>query len=95
MQKYFHQCGAASAAVFVSTILVDSCNLIEPRALQNTKPTKVISGALIEGEWERLVGAIGMIVHEREFKGQLFRDNISFTTTPAIDGKYFFYKGLE
>jgi hypothetical protein len=44
---------------------------------------KVISGALIEGEWERFVGGIGMVIHEHEFRAQLYKDNLSFNTLPA------------
>lgn len=46
----------------------------------NGKMQKVIAGACIAGEWERLVGAIGMVIHQREFKAQLAQDNLSFST---------------
>ena len=55
------------------------------------KPVKAVSGALIEGEWECFVGAIGMVIHERDFRAQLFKDNLSFTTTFATDGDPFIF----
>ena len=72
--------------IFISVILVHECCLLQPKTSVNTKPIKCISGGLIEGEWERFVGAIGMVIHEQEFKAQLFRDNLSFTTTPFTEG---------
>lgn len=86
-QTYFHLCGKQRALVCVSAIIVDESHILEAKTSQNIKPIKSISGALIEGEWERFVGTIGMVIHERNFKAQLFRDNLSFTTTPFGDGK--------
>jgi hypothetical protein len=31
-----------------------------------------------------------MVIWEREFKGQLFKDNLSFTTSPQMDGTFIF-----
>jgi hypothetical protein len=86
--KHFHRVSSAAPILFTSIIVVSSCSLLEPKMPTNSKPAKMISGALIGGEWERFVGAIGMVMAEREFKGQLFRDNLSFSTAPATnDGK--------
>jgi hypothetical protein len=82
-QKFFHRPGSARPIVFTSVIYISSCDLMEPRITPNTKPAKMICGALVEGEWERLVGGIGMVIWEREFKAQLFKDNLSFTTAPS------------
>jgi hypothetical protein len=91
-QTYFHQLHTpGKASIFTSVILVDACNLYEPKHMPNSKPIKSISGTLIEGEWERFVGAIGMVLHTRDFKAQLFRDNLSFTTAPSnVDGNFLF-----
>jgi hypothetical protein len=66
---------------FTSVIVVDSCYLIDAKPTPNSKPVKAISGAIIEGEWERLVGGIGMVLHERDFKAQLFKDNFTAPST--------------
>jgi hypothetical protein len=88
--KHFHRLASAAPILFTSIIVVSSCSLLEPKMTANSKPAKMISGALIGGEWERFVGAIGMVLGEREFKGQLFRDNLSFSTAPATsDGRLF------
>jgi hypothetical protein len=91
-QTYFHLLNTpGTASIFTSVILVDTCNLHEPKHMPNSKPFKSITGTLIEGEWERLVGAIGMVLHIRDFKAQLFRDNLSFTTAPSnVDGDFYF-----
>ena len=88
-QTYFHLLRAGAKAItFTSVIIVDSCHLFEAKPAPNSKPVKAISGALIEGEWERLIGAIGMVLHERDFKAQLFKDNLSFTTAPSTDSMF-------
>jgi hypothetical protein len=89
--KHFHRLASTAPIVFTSVIVVSSSSLLEPKMTTNSKPAKMISGALIAGEWERFVGAIGMVLWEREFKGQLFRDNLSFMTAPLmVDGKLFY-----
>jgi hypothetical protein len=88
-QTYLHLLtGGPRALTFTSVIIVDSCHLVEAKPASNSKPVKAISGALIEGEWERLIGAIGMVLRERDFKAQLFKDNLSFTTAPSTDGMF-------
>jgi hypothetical protein len=67
--------------IFTSVVIVDSSHLFEPKVMGNGKMQKVIAGACIAREWERLVGAIGMVIHQREFKAQLAQDNLSFSTT--------------
>ena len=82
-RNYFHAVGDATALIFTSVIVVNTCYLAEPKISDNMKPVKVIEGALLEGEWERFVGAIGMIMGEDEFRAQLFKDYLSFSTIVA------------
>jgi len=90
--SYLHLLGGGSRALtFTSVIVVDTSYLLEAKPTLNSKPVKAITGALIDGEWERLIGAIGMVLHERDFKAQLFKDNLSFTTAPSnADGRFAF-----
>jgi len=44
--------------LFLSAVRVGECRLFEPRTSSNGKTQKILEGALIEGEWERLVGAV-------------------------------------
>jgi len=83
---YFHAVGGGSPYMFTSLVLVNSCHLDEPRTSSAGKTQKLIEGACIEGEWERLVGCIGQIIHAREFKGQIQAGNLSFTTAFASAG---------
>jgi hypothetical protein len=82
-RSFFHSVAGAIPTIFTSVILVDSCFLDEPKVGGNTKPIKVIQGALLSGEWERYVGAIGMVTGEAEFRAQLYKDFLSFSTTAA------------
>lgn len=77
---FFSRKGGGGPAVFISAIVVGECSLLEP-TIKAGRTIKTISGPLLEGEWERFVGAIGMILHERNFKGQLLMDNLSFSTS--------------
>jgi hypothetical protein len=79
-RSFFHRVGGGPAMVFVSVIVVKECYLDKPKASSNGKLQKIIEGACIEGEWERLVGAIGQIIHAREYKAQLYLDNLTFGT---------------
>lgn len=79
-RNYFYSVGDSSATIFTSVIMVNACYLEEPKVSGNLKPVKVIEGALLEGEWERFVGATGMIIGEPEFRAQLFKDYLSFST---------------
>lgn len=89
--NYFHAVGGSAPYVFISLILVNTCYLEEPRTSTAGKTQKLIEGACIEGEWERLVGCIGQIIHAREFKGQVQGGNLSFTTAFASSGGSEFY----
>ena len=83
-QNPFHAVSGSGPLVFVSTIVVSECNLREPKLnSKNGKLQKVIEGACIEGEWERLVGAIGMIVNATDYKAQFQGGNLSFGTAFA------------
>ena len=93
-QTFFHLCSSATALVFTSIILVDESHTLEGKLGPSGKPVKCISGALVEGEWERFVGAIGMVINECDFRAQLFKDNLTFSTTPFNDGMLYAY-GFE
>jgi len=81
--NYFHPVGGGAPYVFTSLILVSLCYLDEPKTSSAGKTQKVVEGACIEGEWERLVGCVGHIIRSREFKGQIVGGNVSFTTAFA------------
>ncbi len=72
--------------MFTSVIVVNESFLEQPKITGNGKAFKVIDGALHAGEYERFVGAIGMIIGEQEFRAQLLMDNLSFTTAFATSG---------
>jgi hypothetical protein len=75
--------------VFSSVIIVDECNIIKPSTAGSLRPTKSIKGVLLGGEWERLIGCVGMVINAREFGAQLAMDKLSFMTTPLMDtGRY-------
>jgi hypothetical protein len=89
-QSYFHAVGGGPPIIFLSTIIVSDCNLSEPKLTYNNKLQKSIEGACLEGEWERLVGAVGQIIRVREFGGQLIGCNLSFGTAYAsVDSSKF------
>jgi hypothetical protein len=81
--KYFHPVGGGAPYVFTSLIMVSSCYLDQPKTSSAGKTQKLVEGACIEGEWERLVGCIGQIIRSREFSGQIVGGNVSFTTAFA------------
>jgi hypothetical protein len=80
---YFHPVGGGAPYIFTSLIQVSSCYLEGPKILPSGRTQKLVEGACIEGEYERLVGCIGQIIRLREFKGQIAGGNISFTTAFA------------
>jgi hypothetical protein len=82
-QTHFHTVGGGGPLTFISTIVVHECNLQEPKVYPNGKSQKIIVGACIEGEWERLVGSIGMIANVTEYKSQLQGGNLTFGTAYA------------
>jgi hypothetical protein len=79
-QTCFHPIGSGSPILFVSTIQVAECHLIEPKFTANSKLQKVLEGCCVEGEWERLVGAIGHIIRAIEYKAQLQAGKLTFGT---------------
>ena len=81
---YFHAVGGGTPIIFLSTIVVKDCNLQDAKMSSTGRFQKVI-----EGEWERLVGAIGHIIHAREFKAQFYMDNLSFATAYSSDNCIF------
>jgi len=86
---YFHAVGGGTPIIFLSTIVVKDCNLQDAKMSSTGRFQKIIEGACIEGEWERLVSAIGQVIHAREFKAQLYMDNLSFATTYGSDNCMF------
>lgn len=72
--------------IFTSVVVVNESFLEQPKITGNGKAFKVIDGALHAGEYERFVGAIGMIIGEQEFRAQLYMDNLSFTTAFSTSG---------
>lgn len=92
-QSFFHPVGNAGyATVFTSVIVVDDCHLLKFKASGNSRPFKVISGRLFSGEWERLVGCIGMVLNLRDFHAQLYRDVLSFSTSFKSDAGAILYE---
>lgn len=79
-QTYIHPVGGSSPVTFVSTVKVRECCLIDPRE-KNNKVQKTIEGAGIDGEWERLVCAIGQIIDRQEYKSQIQAGYLEFSTT--------------
>jgi len=79
-QTYFHTTVGGGPLTFVSTIRVGDCHLIDPKTNANGKVQKLIEGAVIEGEWERLVGAIGQVINRSEYRAQIQAGYVSFAT---------------
>lgn len=79
-KKHFHRVGDDHPFTFCSVIRVDSCYLDEGRTTGSGKLQKVIKGSMMEGEFERLVGAVGMIIGERQYNAQLYKDVLDFST---------------
>ena len=81
-QTYIHPVGGSGPITFVSTVKVRECYLIDPK-VHNNKIQKMIEGAGIDGEWERLVCAIGQIIDQQEYKSQVQAGYLQFSTTFA------------
>ena len=79
-KKHFHRVANDQPLLFTSVILVDQCYLAEGRSTNNGKLHKLIKGNLIEGEFERFVGVVGMVIRQRKFRAQLYKDVFDFTT---------------
>ena len=45
-----------------------------------------MEGAVLEGEWERLVGVIGQVINKTDFKSQIQVGYVSFATTLSSPG---------
>jgi hypothetical protein len=81
-QPYLHANGSGGPLVFVSTVVVGQCHLIDARINAiNSRSQKLIEGACIEGKMERLVGAIGQAINKVEYKGQIQAGYITFATS--------------
>jgi hypothetical protein len=72
--------GSVRPMIFTSVIVVSQCHLVEAKTAGTGRTYKVIDGSLLAGEYERFVGAIGMILGVSEYRAQLYMDNLSFTT---------------
>jgi len=79
-QTYIHPVGGSAPVTFVSTVKVRECYLIDPK-ITNGKMQKVIEGAGIDGEWERLVCAVGQVINRQEYKSQVQAGYLQFSTT--------------
>jgi hypothetical protein len=94
-KKHFHRVGNDQPLLFLSVVKVDQCYLADGRTTSIGKLQKIVRGTLLEGEFERFVGAIGMVIREQDFKAQLYKDVLDFSTFMAFDEKsMFFYCGL-
>jgi hypothetical protein len=57
----------------------------------NGKLHKLVKGTLLEGEFERFVGAIGMITKDRHFMTQLYyKDALDFGNKGMFFVQFFF-----
>ena len=66
--------------MFTSVIVVDQCYLDEGKTTSTGKLQKILKGSLLEGEFERFVGNIGMVIHSRDFSAQLYKEVLDFST---------------
>jgi len=89
-KKHFHRVANDQPLLFTSVVIVDQCYLAEGRTTTNGKLHKLIKGTLLEGEFERFVGAIGMITRERHFMAQLYKDALDFSTLMDFGDKCMF-----
>ena len=86
-RNYFHAVGGGPPMVFISIIRVHSCNLFNPVVSVGVgKLQRSVQGSMIEGEWERFVGSVGMIIKNKEFRAPLNRDYLSFSTVFGDSG---------
>jgi hypothetical protein len=79
-QTYIHPVGGGLPFTFVSTVVVGECHLMQPKPNSNGKIHKFIEGAGIEGEWDRLVGALGQVIDKVEYKAKIQAGYVSFST---------------
>jgi len=81
-QSHIRAVRGISPLTFVSTVVIGECYLMEPK-IANGKTQKLIEGAGTEGEWDRLVGVIGQVINQEEYKAQIEAGYLQFTTTFA------------
>ena len=84
-KRHFHHPGNDHPLLFTSVITVDQCYLDQGKTTTNGKLQKVFKGSLMEGEFELFVGAIGMIIGERKYHAQMFKDVLDFSTFMSLD----------
>ncbi len=82
-QTYLHAVGGSPPLTFVSTVVVGQCHLIDYKTHSNGKMQKLIEGIGIEGEWDRVVGALGQVIDKVEYKAQIQAGYVSFSTAFA------------
>lgn len=80
-KRYFHPVGGGDAITFFSFGIVASCNLVDPMLTRKEKWQKLIEIYLLEGEFERFVGAIGQIINLESFKAQFHMNRLDFSTS--------------
>lgn len=88
-KKHFHSMHSDQPLVFTSVIVVDQCYLEDGKATSTGKLQKILKGSLLEGEFERFVGNIGMIIRAQEFSAQLYKDVLDFSTYMDGSGGFF------
>lgn len=88
-KKHFHSVYSDQPLVFASVVVVDQCYLEGGKATSTGKLQKILKGSLLEGEFERFVGNIGMIIRAREFGAQLYKDVLDFSTYMDGSGGFF------
>jgi hypothetical protein len=79
-QTYFHATGGGGPLTFVSAVRVGECHLIDPKTSANGRIQRLIEGAVIAGEWDRLVAVIGHVINQVEYKAQIQAGYVSFAT---------------
>ena len=77
--SYFHPVGGGTPYVFMSPYSSQFVSSGCAKYYIYWDVTKAVAGALIEGEYKRLVGCISQIICLRDFKSQIFSGIISFT----------------
>lgn len=79
-KKHFHTLLNDQPLVFTSVIVVDQCYLNEGKTNSAGKSQKLLRGSLLEGEFERFVGAVGMVAQVSDFRAQYYKDVLDFST---------------
>jgi len=84
-KRHFHAIGSGKPLLFTSVVKVDQSYLIHGRTSTNGKLQKLIKGSMLAGEFERFVGAVGMVAHVEEFKAQYYKDVLDFACFMDLD----------